>query len=81
MKTQVHFGKPTAQKISQDVDVRSWDPTDPDEKNPWKEYVNKTPEPSDKQSSMNNTNNTNNTSNTNKTSNTNTNTNKRKQYT
>ncbi len=29
------LGKPTAQKISGNVALRNWDPTDPDEDNPW----------------------------------------------
>ena len=33
------LGKPTAQKISDDEEVRGWDPTDPDAENPWKNYV------------------------------------------
>ena len=33
------FGKPTAQKISGDETVRGWDPTDPDAKNPWRNYT------------------------------------------
>lgn len=32
------LGKPTAQKISDDEEVRNWDPTDPDKNNPWKDY-------------------------------------------
>ena len=32
------LGKPTAQKISSEVAVRDWDPTDPDSNNPWKTY-------------------------------------------
>lgn len=32
------LGKPTAQKISNHVAVRGWDPTDPDKNNPWKTY-------------------------------------------
>ena len=45
--TQVEFytssnpgplGKPTEQKISDDEQVRGWDPTDPDSTNPWKTY-------------------------------------------
>lgn len=76
MRIQDHFGKPTAQKISEDVEVRNWDPTDPDEKNPWKKYVDKTPEPTDTQSNTNKTDKTN-KANTNTTNNTNTNTNKR----
>lgn len=32
------LGKPTAQKISSEVEVRNWDPTDPDSNNPWKTY-------------------------------------------
>lgn len=30
------LGKPTAQKISGNAALRNWDPTDPDENNPWK---------------------------------------------
>lgn len=33
------LGKPTAQKISSNVQCRGWDPTDPDPRNPWKNYV------------------------------------------
>ena len=33
------LGKPTAQKISGDEEVRNWDPTDPDKNNPWSSYV------------------------------------------
>lgn len=29
------LGKPTAQKISDNLEFRNWDPTDPDIKNPW----------------------------------------------
>lgn len=48
--TQVEFygdsnpgplGKPTAQKISGDTEVRGWDPTDPDKSNPWPAYLKK----------------------------------------
>lgn len=48
--TQVEFygdsnpgplGKPTAQKISSDTEVRGWDPTDPDKSNPWPAYLKK----------------------------------------
>ena len=36
------FGKPTAQKISNESkNVRGWDPTDPDPNNPWKNYKSK----------------------------------------
>ena len=35
------LGKPTAQKITEDEEVRNWDPTDPDPNNPWKKYVKK----------------------------------------
>lgn len=35
------LGKPTAQKISEDEEVRGWDPTDPDANNPWRNYVKK----------------------------------------
>lgn len=31
------LGKPEAKKISDDLEKRNWDPTDPDENNPWKE--------------------------------------------
>lgn len=33
------LGKPTAKKISSNVECRNWDPTDPDSKNPWHSYV------------------------------------------
>ena len=33
------LGKPTAQKISSNVQCRNWDPTDPDPRNPWRTYV------------------------------------------
>ena len=48
--TQVEFygdtnpgplGQPTAQKISDDTEVRGWDPTDPDKANPWTAYLKK----------------------------------------
>ncbi|MCI8518643.1 MAG: hypothetical protein HFJ51_00445 [Clostridia bacterium] len=82
MRTQVHFGKPTAQKISEDVEVRNWDPTDPDKKNPWKEYVDREQEPSNSQANTNNTNKADKTNNTtNSKNNTNNNVSKRKQYT
>jgi len=29
------FGKPEAMKISDNIDLRNWDPTDPNENNPW----------------------------------------------
>lgn len=35
------LGKPTAKKISNDTEVRNWDPTDPDTNNPWPEYLKK----------------------------------------
>ena len=36
------FGKPTAQKISNaPKNLRNWDPTDPDPKNPWRTYKTK----------------------------------------
>lgn len=38
------LGKPTAQKISGNEECRNWDPTDPSEGNPWKEYSKKTEE-------------------------------------
>lgn len=33
------LGKPTAQKISSNVQCRNWDPTDPDPRNPWRTYI------------------------------------------
>lgn len=36
------LGKPTAQKISDDEEVRGWDPTDPDNDNPWMDYTRPT---------------------------------------
>ena len=36
------LGKPTAQKISDEEEVRGWDPTDPDSANPWKTYTSTT---------------------------------------
>lgn len=33
------LGVPTSQLITEDEQVRGWDPTDPDENNPWKTYV------------------------------------------
>lgn len=35
------LGKPTAMKITNDTEVRNWDPTDPDKNNPWREYLKK----------------------------------------
>ena len=35
------LGKPTAQIISNEEEVRGWDPTDPDTANPWKTYTPK----------------------------------------
>ena len=32
------LGKPSAQKISSNVECRNWDPTDPSTQNPWKNY-------------------------------------------
>lgn len=32
------LGKPSERKISRDSEVNSWDPTDPNSDNPWKEY-------------------------------------------
>ena len=31
------LGKPTSQKISSNTALRNWDPTDPDENNPWRQ--------------------------------------------
>ena len=33
------LGKPSARKISSNVECRNWDPTDPDPQNPWNGYV------------------------------------------
>ena len=33
------LGIPKTRKISNNEDFRNWDPTDPDTKNPWKEYL------------------------------------------
>ena len=33
------LGKPSAKKISSNVACRNWDPTDPDPRNPWHNYV------------------------------------------
>lgn len=33
------LGKPTPKLITEDEDVRGWDPTDPAENNPWRNYV------------------------------------------
>lgn len=50
------LGKPTARKISDDVEVRNWDPTDQDSGNPWKDYLKKQEDA--KQNSQNVTQNT-----------------------
>ena len=69
------LGKPTAKKITQDEEVRNWDPTDPDTANPWKEYLkkkeseNKEKLPEENKNVYNNTNNTNVTNNKTHTSN------------
>lgn len=39
------LGKPTAMKITNDTEVRNWDPTDLDKNNPWKEYLKKQSQP------------------------------------
>ena len=63
--TQVEFysdsnpgplGKPTAQKISNAPEnLRNWDPTDPDPKNPWRTYKPKKEENEEKNTENNNT--------------------------
>ncbi|MDE5830861.1 MAG: L,D-transpeptidase [Clostridia bacterium] len=51
------LGKPTAKKISEDEDVRNWDPTDPDSNNPWKTYTKPTTtKPATGNQAVNNTN-------------------------
>ncbi len=37
-QNQDHFGKPQAQKISGNEEMRDWDPTDSDPNNPWNGY-------------------------------------------
>lgn len=37
------LGKPTEQKISSEGNYNSWDPTDPDPNNPWKNYAKEDP--------------------------------------
>lgn len=51
------LGTPTSQLITEDEQVRGWDPTDPDENNPWKTYVRpeKKPEEEKKEESNENT--------------------------
>ncbi len=48
------LGKPSAKKISSNVQCRNWDPTDPDSRNPWRTYKEPAPAPSTNQSSGNN---------------------------
>lgn len=53
------------QLISEDIEVRGWDPTDPDENNPWKTYVRPEKKPETNIQENNNENqNTENTTNT-----------------
>lgn len=60
------LGKPTEQKISSEEAYRSWDPTDPDPDNPWKNYSKENTESnSGKDNNSTNTNVENNTENTN----------------
>lgn len=33
------LGKPSSQKISDNIEFRGWDPTDPDPNNPWKKVI------------------------------------------
>lgn len=77
MQIQDLYGKPTAKKITSDIEVRNWDPTDPDKENPWNEYLkgekNNKPENENKNDNTNtsntnktNTSNNKNTNNTNK---------------
>ena len=50
------LGRPTSQLITEDEQVRGWDPTDPDENNPWKTYVRpekKPEEEKDKEENLN----------------------------
>ena len=39
-----HFGKPSAQKISDNEICRNWDPTDSNPNNPWHTYSDTTDE-------------------------------------
>lgn len=61
------LGKPTSQLITEDELVRGWDPTDPDENNPWKNYVR--PEKKEENNQENEQNNTENTTPNNENSN------------
>lgn len=56
------LGKPTAQKITEDEEVRSWDPTDPDARNPWSNYLKRKEEAKEANANLENNigNNTNN---------------------
>lgn len=53
------------QLISEDIEVRGWDPTDPDENNPWKTYVRpeRKPETNNQENNNENQNTTQNTTN------------------
>lgn len=50
-----------SQLITEDIDVRGWDPTDPDENNPWKTYVRPEKKPETNTQENNNENQANNT--------------------
>lgn len=66
------LGKPTAQKISNNKSNRNWDPTDPDERNPWNGgsgIVNKKDKPSSSSTNTTISNNTNTSSASNTTNN------------
>ena len=47
------LGKPTSQLITEDEQVRGWDPTDPEENNPWKNYVRPEKKEEDNQTNNN----------------------------
>lgn len=49
------LGKPTTQLITEDEQVRGWDPTDSDENNPWKNYVRPEKKEEDKKENNENT--------------------------
>ena len=46
------LGKPSEQKISSEVNYNSWDPTDPDSENPWRNYGKEAPPVSEKENKI-----------------------------
>ena len=47
------LGKPSAQKISSNVECRDWDPTDPAQENPWKNVKQEEPKKEEKTNTIN----------------------------